>query len=172
MSGKEDFDDEGLPLLPKHTKVRLPRHPRARGASPRSTRGRALGSPMKVPDRPHVVWRAYAFRSRGFFRASRAGDAMRARAHPRVRGRAAMRARFPQRARIRRPTRASRARRPRPRAPRPPGSLAARTRRTKRDLPVGCHRAESASRDSASPRMVSFSFSPSFFLAVLRKKSD
>lgn len=76
---------------------------------------------MKVPDRPHVVWRAYAFRSRGFFRASRAGDAMRARAHPRVRGRAAMRARFPQHARIRRPTRASRARWRRPRAPRPPG---------------------------------------------------
>lgn len=128
-----------------------------------------------VPDRPHVVWRAYSFRSRGFFRASRAGDAMRARAHPRVRGRAAMRARFPRHACIRRPTRASRARRLRPRAPRPPGSLAARTRRAKRDLPVGCHRAESASRDSASRwfrsrRFFHVSFrDASFFLAALRR---
>ena len=132
MSGKDDFDDEGLLLLPKHTKVRLPRPACARGASPRSTRGRR---PLWKSHGPRPSPRRLArnsFRSRGFFRASRAGDAMRTRAHHRARGRAAMRRRCLQHARIRRPTRASRERRRRPRAPRPPGSLAAHSRREKK----------------------------------------
>jgi len=132
MSGKDDFDDEGMLLLPKHTKVRLPRPACARGASPRSTRGRR---PLWKSHGPRPSPRRLArnsFRSRGFFRASRAGDAMRTRAHHRARGRAAMRRRCLQHARIRRPTRASRERRRRPRAPRPPGSLAAHSRREKK----------------------------------------
>ena len=120
MSGKDDFDDEGLLLLPKHTKVRLPRPACARGASPRSTRGRR---PLWKSHGPRPSPRRLArnsFRSRGFFRASRAGDAMRTRAHHRARGRAAMRRRCLQHARIRRPTRASRERRRRPRGSRQP----------------------------------------------------
>ena len=132
MSGKDDFDDEGLLLLPKHTKVRLPRPACARGASPRSTRGRRPLWKSHGPPTVPTSFGAHIRRSRGFFRASRAGDAMRTRAHHRARGRAAMRRRCLQHARIRRPTRASRERRSRPRAPRPPGSLAAHSRREKK----------------------------------------
>ena len=78
---EDDFDDEGLLLLPKHTKVRLPRPACVRGASPRSTRGsRPLWKSHGPPTVP-TSFGAHIRRSRGFFRASRAGDAMRTRAH-------------------------------------------------------------------------------------------
>ena len=148
MSGKDDFDDEGLPLLPKHTKVRLPRPARA----PRGRRVRHGEEPSATPHGPRLSPRRlapHAFRSRGFFRATRAGDAMRARARRRARGRAAMRTRFPRPARIRCPKRASHERRRRRRVSRPLGSLAHARGARKEIFPSVASDAKDASRDFA-----------------------
>ena len=63
MSGKnsDEFDDEGLPLLPKHTKVRLV-YTRYRNKHVHAVQLTMGHLEIPVADRPHVVWRGFLSR--------------------------------------------------------------------------------------------------------------
>ena len=141
MSGKDDFDDEGLPLLPKHTKVRHSSSARARGDAPFD-----MGkSPLAMPCGPRFSSRRLARTRvsvpRFFSGVARGGRDARARASPRARPRGDAHEVSSARAHPLPEARFARAPAPPPRLP-SPRLPRTRTRRAERDLPVGRVRRE------------------------------